>query len=164
MKNILIIVIGILLITCSGMGKKSAESLWQDGQKFRMEKNLKESITSFKNIIQDYSEDKLAAQAQFQIADIYLNDVKDFEFSIEEFKKVVDNYPQHEVSKKSLFMIAYVYNNYLDAYTDAKNYYLEFKSHYPNDELIPSVEYELEGIKKHQSTIDSLNAIGSANI
>ena len=90
--------------------------------------------------------------------------MKDFEFAIEEFKKVVDKYPQHEVSKKSLFMIAYVYNNYLDAYTDAKNYYLDFKSNFPNDELIPSVDYELEGIEKHQSTIDSLNALGKTHI
>ena len=56
-------------------------------------------------------------------------------------------------------MIAYVYNNYLDAYSDAINYYNLFKEKYPNDELIPSVEYELDGLKVFQSTIDSLNSI-----
>ena len=56
-------------------------------------------------------------------------------------------------------MIAYVYNNYLNAYSDAIITYKLFKEKYPNDELIPSVEFELEGLKDIQSTIDSLNAI-----
>ena len=34
-----------------------------------------------------------------------------------------------------------------------------FKAKYPSDELIPSVEYELEGLKNIQGTIDSLNSI-----
>ena len=32
-----------------------------------------------------------------------------------------------------------------------------FMEKYPNDELIPSVEFELEGLKKYQPTINSLN-------
>ena len=85
--------------------------------------------------------------------------MKDFEFAIEEFQKVVDSYPNHEVAKKSLFMIGYVYNNYLDAYSDAIIYYNLFKEKYPDDELIPSVEFELDGLKGIQSTIDSLNNV-----
>jgi len=72
---------------------------------------------------------------------------------------VVDLYPDHEVSKKSLFMIAYIFNNYLNAYSDAIITYKLFREKYPNDELIPSVEFELEGLKDIQSTIDSLNLI-----
>jgi outer membrane protein assembly factor BamD (BamD/ComL family) len=78
---------------------------------------------------------------------------------VEEFEKVVEEYPEHEVSKKSLFMIAYIYNNYLEAYSDAIINYNLFKEKYPSDELIPSVEYELEGLKDIQATIDSLNSI-----
>ena len=78
---------------------------------------------------------------------------------MEEFEKVVKEYPEHEVSKKSLFMIAYIYNNYLEAYSDAIINYNLFKEKYPSDELIPSVEYELEGLKNIKATIDSLNSI-----
>ena len=159
MKNIFIVLLAFYAFACIGELNKSAEQLQNDGQQYRTQKNLKESITIFKSIISKYPDHELAAQAQFQIADIYLNDVKDFEFAIEEFQKVVSIYPDHEVAKKSLFMIAYVYNNYLDAYSDAINYYNLFKEQYPNDELIPSVEYELDGLKVFQSTIDSLNSI-----
>ena len=159
MKNIFILLLAFYAFTCRAELNKSAEQLQNDGQQYRTQENLKESITIFKSIISKYPEHELAAQAQFQIADIYLNDVKDFEFAIEEFQKVVSIYPNHEVAKKSLFMIAYVYNNYLDAYSDAINYYNLFKEKYPNDELIPSVKYELDGLKVFQPTIDSLNSI-----
>ena len=56
-------------------------------------------------------------------------------------------------------MIGYVYNNYLDAYSDAIEYYHLFQANYPDDELMPSVEYELESLNNIQSTIDSLNAV-----
>ena len=55
-------------------------------------------------------------------------------------------------------MIAYIYNNYLDAYSDAIIYYSTFQEKYPDDELIPSVLYELNGLKGIQTTIDSLNS------
>ena len=56
-------------------------------------------------------------------------------------------------------MIAYIFNNYLNAYSDAIITYKLFRNKYPNDELIPSVEFELDGLKYIQSTIDSLNSI-----
>ena len=158
-KNILIPLIGLIALSCNGDSNKSADQLWKDGQQFRSEEKLMESITSFKSIIKDYPLDDLAAKAQFQIADIYLNDTKNFEFAVQEFENVVKEYPEHEVSKKSLFMIGYIYNNYLEAYSDAIINYNLFKEKYPNDELIPSVEYELKGLKNIQSVIDSLNSI-----
>ncbi len=159
MKNIIILLIGLYFLSCGGSSNKNAAELWNDGQKYRTEDNLKESITSYKTILEEYPSDNYAAKAQFQIADIYLNDIKDFDFAVEEFQKVVDQYPSHEFSKKSLFMIAYIYNNYLNAYSDAIIIYKLFKDKYPNDELIPSVDFELEGLKVIQPTIDSLNSI-----
>ena len=159
MRNIIILLLGLIGLSCNSNSNKSVDQLWNEGLQFRSEKKLMESITSFKSIIKDYPLDDLAAKAQFQIADIYLNDTKDFEFAVETFEKVVKEYPEHEVSKKSLFMIAYIYNNYLEAYSDAIINYNLFKEKYPSDELIPSVEYELEGLKDIQATIDSLNSI-----
>jgi len=158
-KNFILLLIGLYFVSCGGNSNKNAAELWNDGQKYRTEDKLKESIVSYRTIINKYPSDNFAAQAQFQIADIYLNDVKDFDFAVEEFQKVVDQYPNNELSKKSLFMIAYIYNNYLNAYSDAIAAYNLFRNKYPNDELIPSVKYELDGLQDIQSTIDSLNSI-----
>ena len=159
MKNCIILIIALYLISCKESLNKNADALWSDGQRHRSENKLKESIISYKTLIERYPSDTFAAKAQFQIADIYLNDVKDYDFAIKEFKKVVSNFPNHEFSKISLFMIAYIYNNYLNAYSDAIDSYNLFKEKYPNDDLIPSVEFELEGLKDIQSTVDSLNLI-----
>ena len=158
-KNIILFLILIYFVSCGGGSNRTAAGLWDDAQKYRAENKLKDSITSFKTIIDKYPSDNFAAKAQFQIADIYLNDVKDFDFAVKEFKKVIELYPEDEVSKKSLFMMAYIYNNYLNAYSDAIITYELFRKNYPNDELIPSVEFELDGLKDIQSTIDSLNSI-----
>ena len=158
MKNIYIVFVGIFLISCNVGTNKSANQLWEEAQQHRVKENLKDSITGYKEIISRYPDHDLSAKAQFQIADIYLNDTKDFEYAVNEFKKVVDRHANHEVAKKSLFMIAYIYNNYLDAYSDAIIYYNLFKEKYPDDELIPSVRYELDGLKVIKSTIDSLNS------
>jgi len=162
-KTISILLILLHLISCSGRSSKSVDRLWHDAEQYRNQENLKDTIASLKLIISKYPTHDLAAQAQFQIADIYLNDVKDFEYAIEEFQKVIRSYPNHDSSKKSLFMIAYIYNNYLNAYSDAIIYYNVFKEKYPNDELFPSVEYELNGLKKFQSIIDSLNTVVNNN-
>ena len=158
-KNIILLLIGVYFVSCDGGSNRTAAELWDDAKKYRSEDNLKGSITSFKTILLKYPSNNFAAEAQFQIADIYLNDVKDFDFAVKEFQKVVDLYPDHEVSKKSLFMIAYIFNNCLNAYSDAIITYKLFRNKYPNDELIPSVEFELDGLKNIQSTIDSLNSI-----
>ena len=161
MKKIILLLIGLYIISCGQNSNKNAVELWNDGQKHRSEDKLKESIVCYRTIINKYPSDNFAAQAQFQIADIYLNDVKDFDFAVDEFQKVVDKYPNNDLSKKSIFMIAYIYNNYLNAYSDAIATYNLFRKMYPNDELIPSVDYELDGLKDIQSTIDSLNSIVS---
>ena len=157
-KNINILFVWMLLISCNVGNNKSADQLWEEAQQHRIKENLKDSITGYKEIISKYPDHDLSAKAQFQIADIYLNDTKEFEYAVNEFKKVFDKHSNHEVAKKSLFMIAYIYNNYLDSYSDAIIHYNLFKEKYPDDELIPSVQYELDGLKVIQSTIDSLNS------
>ena len=147
--------IGILL-SCNG---NSPENLLEEAKLMRSENKIKETIISLRSIIKRYPAHDLAAKSQFMIADMYLNDVKDYNFSIEEFQKSIKFYPDHEVAKNSLFMIAYIYNNYLNSYTDAINSYNLFIKKYPEDELIPSVKYELRGLFDIEAVIDSLNLI-----
>ena len=65
-----------------------------------------------------------------------------------EFNKVLNYQIDNNIHKKSLFMSAYISSNYLDMYTQAFSSYNEFLQKYPNDELIPSVEYEIVHLQK----------------
>ena len=147
----------ILLVNCSNHSIKSVDELWKSGIENREKEDFRLSITNFKSILKNYPESKFSPKSRFQIADIYLNDVKDYIFAIKEFELLIQTYPNDPLAKKSAFMVAYIYSNYLEDYSLAMVKYELFLNKYPDDELIPSVQFELEGLKKYQSTIDSLN-------
>ena len=156
MKNILLFLFIGLFLTCDGNNPKQ---LWEQVIKYRQEKNLRESIAALNEIIETYPESEYAPQAIYQIGDIYLNEVKDYDFAIDYFKKVMAVYPDSPESKKANFMVGYVYSNNLQSYSEAKEYYTLFIEKYPESELVPSVEYELEILEPLFKQIDSLNAI-----
>ena len=143
-----------MIITCNSF---SPEKLWKDANYMLENDKLKESVILLKKIIEDYPEHKYSVKSQFKIAKIYLNDKKEYDIAIEEFNKVIKNYPSSQEAMNSLFMIGYIYNNNLNAYSDAIRTYNLFLKKFPDDELIPSVNYELENLKKHKNEIDSLN-------
>ena len=156
MKKLLHITVLLILFNCSN---ESPEGLWNKAINMRSENNLKESIILYNDIITNHPNHDLSVKSQFQIAEIYLNDIKDYDIAIQEFNTLMTKYPDKTEAMNSLFMIAYIYNNYINAYSDAIEYYNLFLNKYPNAELVPSVVYELEGLKKYQNQIDSLNNI-----
>ena len=156
MKKYIKIIIIFILFSCNNNLPKN---IWDNATDMLHQKKLRESITLFNEIISKFPNNEYSVKSQFQIAEIYLNDIKEYDVAIEEFNKVINNYPTTAESKNSLFMIAYISNNYLNAYSDAIEKYNLFLLKYPNDDLIPSVEYELNGLKKYQNQIDSLNNI-----
>ena len=140
---------------------QSPETLWDDAKRMRSNNDMQAYIMNLESLIKKYPKHDLAAKAQYQKAEFYLNDVKDFDYAVTEFEKVINQHANHDVAKNSLFMIAYIYNNYLNSYSDAIDNYNLFKNKYPDDELMQSVEYELNGLLYIKGTIDSLNLIVS---
>ena len=89
------------------------EKLWEQIKEFRTQKKLQNAITNCKTIQREYPNTELAATAIFQIGDIYLNDVQDYDFAIDYFKEVLEKYPNSKESEKAAFMIGYIYANNL---------------------------------------------------
>ena len=125
-----IILIILLSIGCQNTNNEINEYLTKS-EEYRKSNQLREAIIELRNLIKKYPKHKLASESQFMIAEIYLNDVKDFQFAIEEFKKVYNLYPNSKESAKSQFMIGYIYANYLQSYSDALEYYYNFIKKYP---------------------------------
>ena len=88
MKKIFYTLLTILMICCSS---QSPEKMWENAKRMRTQNNMHESIINLESIINKYPSHDLAAKAQFLKAEIYLNDVKDFDFSIEEFETAKEN-------------------------------------------------------------------------
>ena len=95
---------------------------------------------------------EMKTKSYFLMAQSFL-DLQYYHESIDTYKKILDLQTDNSINKKSLFMIGYIYNNNLDMYTDSKEYYGKFKDRYPNDDLIPSVDYELDQIEQIISNI-----------
>ena len=156
MKQILYYLVLFILFSCSG---DQPQFLWEKMIKHRQANELSESIAILHEIIKEFSNSEYAPKATFQIGDIYLNEIKDYDFAIKYFKNILNEYPNSSESEKANFMIGYVYSNNLQSYTEAQEYYLLFLEKYPNSQLIPSVNYELEILDPKFIKIDSLNAI-----
>ena len=154
-KKIILLFLFILI----GCNNYNIEKKWNSANNFLEKKNLREAITIYKEIISKHPSSNYAVKSQFQIAEIYLNDKKEYDIAIEEFKQILQNYPTSNEAKNALFMISYIYNNYLNSYSHAIHNYNLFLKNYPEDDLAPSVKYELQGLEKYVNQIDSLNNI-----
>ena len=122
------------------------ELKYEEAVKHREKKEYRESNILLHDIINsEDSPESLKIQAHFLLAQTFL-DLEYYEEAIESYKNILDIPLDNSIRKKSLFMIAYIYNNNLDMYTYSIEYYNLFKIEYPDDELIPSVDYELEQI------------------
>ena len=156
MNKIFYIIFICVFVCCN---KNLPQNLWDNVEILRSEGDLTQAIINLEKIINKYPKHKLAAESQYLLAEIYLNDIKNFDIAIEHYQKTIKNYSNSRIAKNSLFMLGYVYNNFLTSYTDAIDSYRSFLIKYPNDELTPSVRYELESLSKIEKTIDSLNSI-----
>jgi len=133
-----------LLIVFSCNSNFNLEEKFNEALNFRKETKLKESITLLKQIIDSGKSQDFSAKAQYQLADIYLNDVNNYTFAVQEFEKLRSVYPHSDFTKKSIFMLGYINSNFIDSYNDAIHYYNMFLEKYPEDELVNSVRYELD--------------------
>ena len=131
---------------------------WSQALAFRGNSQLQESITSLKKIIEIGKDESLLVKARYQLADIYLNDVNNYQFAIEEFSELIRVYPESEFAKKSIFMLGYINSNYIESYDDAIMYYNMFLDKYPADDLVQSVKYELD-LLDSSGIIESLNQL-----
>ena len=137
--------------------KISQEELLLKAKNYLKNKDYNNCMMILNELSLKYKDQELGADAEYMIAEIYLNDFQNYILAAYHYTNILDNYSNSfKTSKKSLFSLAYVYANYLDYYSDAFELYNQFIDLYPNDELIPSIKYELENLNKFQDTIDTL--------
>ncbi len=134
---------------------------YNHAMELRKDKKLMLSINSFEKIFTDSPKSNYAPLSLYQIGDIYLNDIKNYDLALLHFKKVNSMFPNSESGKVALFLCGYISNNYLQEFSSAFNYYNKFKELYPDDSLVFSVNYELfdpnTGLINFIQVIDSLN-------
>ena len=131
--------------------------MWDEAELYYQNKNFDDSVIILNKIIniQNASED-LKVKSLFLVSEIYLNEYKEYDISLSFLDQILNYHKNHDLHKRALFTKAYINANYLDAYTDAIILYNLFLESYPNDELVSSVNYELEELNKFQEQINEL--------
>jgi len=149
-----IFILLILLISCENSNSLSAN--WNKCMELYGQNDYDNCIVCLNDIVENKSDPEYSAKAIYMISEIYLNEYKEYNISKSFLNQIIIDYSDTETAKKALFTIAYINANYLELFTESIRYYSEFLEKYPNDDLIPSVKYELENLNVIQNTIDSL--------
>ena len=121
------------------------------------DKQYDDCLVYLNKIVDLFPSSSYAPEANYIISEIYLNEFKEFDISILYLDNILKKYPTDLIHKKALFTIGYINANYIESYSDAINYYNEFLKKYPNDDLIPSVNYELDNLKIIEEKIILIN-------
>ena len=128
------------------------QEYYDDAIEFRKKGNSEQCLQALLKI------QSIHFESNYIIAEIYLNEIKNpnialdyYNYVIEQFKGYSKNNADLErnrnLYRKSLFMVSYIYSNYLGMYSDAYESYEFFLQEFPNDELIESVNYEMNLLK-----------------
>ena len=142
MKKFLLII--FFLYSC----QENFESKYDRALALSEKNSYRESIVILYEIIESpESSEDLKNKSLFLLADIYIK-INQYENAISSYEKILESSFDDRLRKQSLFMMGYIYFNNLNMYTHAKRYYKQFKKEYENDDLIPSVDYEMESIDK----------------
>jgi len=128
-------------------------------ESIRKSGNSLNAIFHLKRLVQN--EKEVAPKAQYRIGDIYMNDLRDFPIAIQEYRKVIENHNGSEQEPHALFMIGYIYANIMNDKKSARIEYKDFLNRFPNHELAPSIEFELDFLGKGVEEIPALKHITS---
>lgn len=150
MKYLVVFLITILMISCSGLTDKQ---MLDSGKKYLNESKFNDAAETFKDLIDDYPDSKYVKNAYFELGSLYhnkaLKDVTEkvsLQKGIYYYEKVVNKFPESEEAPKALFMIAFIQANQLSENDSAKSNYELFLKKYPEHHLAMTAKIELENV------------------
>lgn len=144
-----------------GCGKPSAQEYLDRGQ--QAEKNAKAAadtlldrsaiaaayapvLENYRQLVEAYPHDPLAADAMFLIATIEQNNLRNPDAAVESYKRFTGTYPDAPKAPLAMFLVAYVYNNEIGNIDSARVWYTRFLERYPSHEMAQSAQFELTNL------------------
>lgn len=149
-RSLLLIVIGILFVQCSG---KNDQEYYESAMELIKENKFDEAINEFNLLIKDYPISHLVGDAYFEMGKIYhgkmiksLSEIESLEQAVEYYGLVANKFPDSPNAPKSLFMVGFIQANELRQLDKAKQTYNKFIEKYPDNELAKSAQIELDNL------------------
>ncbi len=152
MKKIVLlitIVFSVLLIT--SCGEKSDSELWDEAEQLKAEEKYVESLTAYKNLIDEFPDSEHYVDALFEVGKMYHGKVDKNLPGVESLKKAAEFYkmvheaePNTDRGASALFMLGFIQANEISQFDEAKITYEKFIEMYPDHDLVQSAKAELE--------------------
>ncbi len=141
-------IVSLIMIGCEGT--RTADEYFNAAEVERNAKNIKVSLENLEKLIEHYPDNALAAQAQYLMGDIYMNDLRDFENAILSYQKVVDNFSGSSKVAHAQFMVGYIYAENLNKKDLARTAFQRFINEHSDD----VGEYFLESAKQELRSLE----------
>ena len=126
------------------------KELYDRAKKLR-KKNIESSLLVLDNIVNSFKDSKYSTRSQFMKAEVYMNDLKDYNAAIREYKSVVKLFPTTAQAQDSQYMVSYIYGSVLNNKKQAKKEYNSFLKKYPSSRLVSAVKLELKQLNSRMA-------------
>jgi TolA-binding protein len=111
------------------------------------------AIDLYRELVMAYPDSTRTPEAYYAMATIYQNQKHSYHQAIQAFRQLVEKYPNHATSSNASFLIGFIYNNDLKNIDSARIAYEDFLKRYPANQLVGSVQFELNNLGKDPSEI-----------
>lgn len=157
--NLLVILLAAIVFYSCGEEKMTEEEYLNKANTELENKQYKESITTYQELIKNYPQSKNSIFAYNQIAGIYMENMQDFPSGIQAYKDLYASFPDTKEGKNALFMVAFTYDEKLQDKDNAVKSYKEFLAKYPedtdpNEKMSESAKMMIEVLESGKSVED----------
>jgi tetratricopeptide (TPR) repeat protein len=126
------------------------------------EKKYEDSLDLFRKLIAGFGQTKLAVEAQYNVAEIYMYKTNQTERAIEEYQRTIDLYGHSLFAGKSMYKIGECYKKLLK-FSEAISAYEKFIASFPQAEFLDYAYYYValccEQLKDLRKALDTYQKI-----
>lgn len=127
MKNVPYIfaalIVGVLIISCSSSSQKqkTEQELYTQAQDFSEKGDFQSAIKTYQEILKLYPKSPRTYKAQFLIAFVYSENLKDKEKAKENYQILLDKYPDCDLTDDARYMLKSMENDSLPSIPDVSS-------------------------------------------
>lgn len=127
--------------------KEAEDALFASDEGFVDKAKAMELVDMYIVYADKYPDDTMAVEYLFKGAEFCLN-LGEGERSVELYDRVIQEYPDFRKVPECLFLKAYVYENYMGDLENARAFYTEFLSKYPDNEFADDAQISIQNLGK----------------
>ena len=127
MKNVpyvlMVLIIGVLVVSCSGSSKdkETEQTLYTKAQEFSEKGDFRSAIKTYEDILILYPGSPRVYKAQFLIAFVYSENLKDYPKAKENYRMLIEKFPNCDLTDDAKYMMKTMENDSLPPIPDTSS-------------------------------------------